>query len=280
MRHGPRLARHTRQSDAAAIAYHYDVSNDFYKLWRDRQMVYSCAYFRDEGRSLEGAQEDKLDHILTKILLRPGHRLLDIDCGWGALAIRTAQNYGAQVVGITLSRHQFDLARERVAAAGLEGQVDIRLQDYRDVSGTFDRVTSVGKFEHVGLRNLRGYFTKIRQFLADDGICMNHGITSTDPESAESPLGGGDFIDRYVFPHGELPHLSLVLKEMAVAGLEALDVENLRSHYAQTTQHWSWRFEQHAEQIRSLAGEKRFRIWSAYLAGCCYGFEHNWIALH
>ena len=243
-------------------------------------MVYSCAYFRDPHDSLETAQEAKLDHILGKIRLAPGQRLLDIGCGWGALAIRAASRYGAQVLGITLSRDQYDLASARVAAAGLEAQVEIRLLDYRDVDGRFDRVTSVGMFEHVGLRNLRAYFTKIRNLLADDGICMNHGITSTDPDSAESPLGGGEFIDRYVFPHGELPHLSLVLKEMAAAGLEALDVENLRRHYALTTQHWSRRFEQHADQLRALAGEKRFRIWRAYLAGCSYGFQQHWISLH
>jgi cyclopropane-fatty-acyl-phospholipid synthase len=279
-RRGPRLVRHTKRVDAAAIAYHYDVSNDFYKLWLDRDMVYSCAYFRSSDDSLEQAQQQKLDHILTKLDLRPGQRLLDIGCGWGALAIRAATKYGVQAVGITLSQHQYDLARQRVAEAGLDGQVEIRIQDYRDVAGKFDRIVSVGMFEHVGLRNLRGYFAKIHDLLEDGGISMNHGITSTDVDSGESPLGSGDFIERYVFPHGELPHIAFALKELAAAGLEMVDVENLRRHYAMTTQHWSQRFERNGEQLRLMVGEKRYRIWRAYLAGCALGFSHNWISIH
>jgi cyclopropane-fatty-acyl-phospholipid synthase len=280
MRRAARLARHTRRIDAEAIAYHYDVSNEFYRLWLDEEMVYSCAYFRSPDDSLEQAQRAKLDHILAKLRLAPGQRLLDIGCGWGALALRAAQKYGARAVGITLSRNQHDLARARVAAAGLEDRVEIRLQDYRDVDETFDRIVSVGMFEHVGLRNLRGYFDKTRKLLADGGICLNHGITSTDPDSAEAPFGGGEFIERYVFPHGELPHIGFLLREMTAAGLEAADVENLRRHYALTARHWSRRFEQNGARIRALVGEKHFRIWRAYLAGCAYGFGHNWIALH
>ncbi|RTL55851.1 MAG: methyltransferase domain-containing protein [Rhodocyclaceae bacterium] len=280
VRHGPRLVRHTRRVDAEAIAYHYDVSNDFYRFWLDKEMLYSCAYFRTAADSLEQAQEQKLDHILTKLDVRPGQTLLDIGCGWGALVLRAARKYGARALGITLSQNQYDLARQRIAEAGLEDRVEIRLQDYRDVSGKFDRIVSVGMFEHVGLRNLRGYFGRIHDLLADAGVCLNHGITSTDPDSAEAPFGGGEFIERYVFPHGELPHLSFALKEMAAAGLEATDVENLRRHYALTTHHWSRRFEQHGEQLKAMAGERRYRIWRAYLAGCAYGFNSNWIALH
>lgn len=280
MRRAARMIRHTRRIDAEAIAYHYDISNEFYRLWLDEEMVYSCAYFRSADDSLEQAQRAKIDHILTKLRLAPGQRLLDIGCGWGALALRAAQRYGAQVVGITLSRNQYDLARERAAAAGLQDRVEIRLQDYRDVDGKFDRIVSVGMLEHVGLKNLRGYFAKTHQLLADGGVCMNHGITSTDPDSAESPFGGGDFIERYVFPHGELPHIGLLLKEMTAAGLEAVDVENLRRHYALTARHWSRRFEENGARLRALAGEKRYRIWRAYLAGCAYGFEQNWISLH
>ncbi len=280
VRRAARRVRHTRRKDAEAIAYHYDVSNDFYRLWLDERMVYSCAYFRREDDSLEQAQLQKLGHILAKLRLAPGQRLLDIGCGWGALALRAAQNHGVRAVGITLSRNQHDLARERVAAAGLAGLVDIRLQDYRDVDEPFDRIVSVGMFEHVGLKNLRGYFARTRELLADGGICLNHGITSTDPDSAEAPFGGGDFIDRYVFPHGELPHIGYLLREMAAAGLEATDVENLRRHYALTARHWSRRFEHNAGQLRALVGEKRYRIWRTYLAGCAYGFAHNWIGLH
>lgn len=280
MRRAARMVRHTRRVDAEAIAYHYDVSNDFYRLWLDENMVYSCAYFRSPDDSLEQAQLAKIDHILAKLRLTPGQRLLDVGCGWGALVMRAAQHYGARCVGITLSRNQCELARERVAAAGLADRVEIRLQDYRDVNETFDRIVSVGMLEHVGLKNLRGYFGRTRQLLADGGVTMQHGITSTDPDSAESPFGGGDFIERYVFPHGELPHIGFLLKEMTAAGLEATDVENLRRHYALTARHWSRRFEQNGERLRTLVGEKRYRIWRAYLAGCAHGFEQDWIALH
>lgn len=279
-RHGARMIRHTRGIDAEAIAYHYDVSNDFYRLWLDEEMLYSCAYFRSDADSLETAQTQKLDHILAKLRPQPGQRLLDIGCGWGALVLRAASKYGMRAVGITLSQNQYAHACERVARAGLEDRVEIRMQDYRDVSERFDRISSVGMFEHVGLKNLRAYFDKIHELLADDGICLNHGITSTDPDSAESPLGGGEFIERYVFPHGELPHVSLALKEMSAAGLEVTDVENLRRHYALTTRHWSQRFEKCAPDLKAMVGEKRFRIWRTYLAGCTYGFTYNWIALH
>ena len=278
--HGARMVRHTRKIDAEAIAYQYDVSNEFYGEWLDRNMVYSCGYFRTPEDSLEDAQIQKIDHILTKIRLRPGDTLLDVGCGWGALAMRAADKFGAKVLGITLSQKQYELARERIVAAGLQDRCEVRIEDYRDVTGRFDRITSVGMFEHVGLKNLRGYFAKLRGLLADDGVMMNHGITSADGESAEVPFGGGDFIDRYVFPHGELPHIGLVLEEMSSAGLEAVDVENLRRHYAITLEHWAERFEAVSEKLRALAGEKRWRIWRMYLAGCAYGFSNEWIAIH
>lgn len=278
----PRLhkARHTRRLDSESIAHHYDLSNDFYRLWLDANMVYSCAYFRSPTDTLEQAQVQKIDHILNKIRLQPDERLLDIGCGWGALVIRAVQKYGARCVGITLSRAQFDEAMRRVRAAGLQDRCEIRLQDYRDVPETYDKITSVGMFEHVGLDNLRAYFRKIHDLLRDGGVAMNHGITSTDAESGETPYGGGDFIGRYVFPNGELPHIGLLLKEMSAAGLETADVENLRVHYARTLEHWSNRFEDNARELKEIAGDKRYRIWRAYLAGCAYGFANRWISLH
>lgn len=271
---------HTKNLDTKAIAYHYDVSNEFYSLWLDRNMVYSCAYFGDGAESLEVAQERKIDHILSKLRLRPGDTLLDIGCGWGALIIRAVEKYGAKAVGITLSQNQYDLARERIARAGLDDRCEVRIEDYRDVAGKFDRISSVGMFEHVGINHLRDYFRQIHALLNDDGIVMNHGITITNPDSSDLPFGGGDFIERYVFPHGEVPHIGALLEEMSAAGLEPVDVESLRRHYALTLEHWAARFEAASPQLKAIAGEKTWRIWRMYLAGCAHGFAHNWISVH
>jgi len=275
-----RRVPHTRSLDAEAIRYHYDVSNDFYAAWLDPGMVYSCAYFEEGEESLAAAQQKKIDHILRKIDLRPGQRLLDIGCGWGALVLRAAQHFGARCVGVTLSENQAALARERVECAGLQGQVEIRLQDYRDVEGQFDRITSVGMFEHVGVQHLPAYFSRIGSLLADGGVAMNHGITTTNVDNSATPYGGGDFIDQYVFPNGELAHLSTVVRAMQEGGLEVRDVENLRRHYARTCAAWTDNFEANAERIRTLTDEKRFRIWHLYLAGCAYAFAHDRISLY
>jgi cyclopropane-fatty-acyl-phospholipid synthase len=275
-----RYFNHSKASDKKAIQYHYDVSNEFYSLWLDKNMVYSCAYFENGDEDIDTAQLKKIDHILTKIQVQPGHTLLDIGCGWGALVIRAAQKFGAQCVGVTLSENQFRLATQRVKDAGLEGQVEIRLQDYRDIPGQFDRITSVGMFEHVGRKNLPDYFSKIRDLLVDDGVAMNHGITSSDADSGETALGGGDFIDKYVFPDGELPHISLALETMQRGGLEAFDVESLRRHYAQTLDVWAERFEQNADAARKLVDDEHFRIWRVYLAGCAYAFENDDVSIY
>jgi len=243
-------------------------------------MVYSCAYFENGDETLEEAQLKKIDHILTKVQLQPGQRLLDIGCGWGALVIRAAEKFGARCTGITLSQRQFKLASERVRQAGLQDRVEIRLQDYRDVQGTFDRITSVGMFEHVGLKHLEGYFACIHGLLADEGWVLNHGITSTDFNDGETALGGGRFIDRYVFPQGELPHIATVLRTLQAGGLEALDVESLRRHYARTTGLWSQAFEAGGERLRDMVGERRWRIWRVYLAGCQWAFENDEISLY
>lgn len=274
------VSPHTREKDAQAIRYHYDVSNEFYSQFLDPAMVYSCAYFENGDEDLATAQVKKIDHILTKIGLQPGHTLLDIGCGWGALVIRAAQKFGAHCVGVTLSEKQFELARERVAQAGLQDRIEIRLQDYRDVSGRFERITSVGMFEHVGVQHLADYFGRVNKLLAPGGVVMNHGITTSDIEQRSSPYGGGDFIDKYVFPHGELAHLSTVIRTMQEGGLEVRDVENLRRHYARTCALWAENFERNAEHIRQTAEPKTFRIWHVYLAGCAYAFAHDWISLY
>lgn len=282
-RHGRlRFARHSRELDRQAIEHHYDVSNDFYRLFLDERMVYSCAYFARPDDSLEQAQERKLDHILTKLCLKPGLRLLDIGCGWGGLVIHAARHHGVRAVGITLSRNQFELANRHVRDAGLEGQVEIRLQDYRDVpeTGGFDRISSVGMFEHVGLKNLHVYFSRMNALLAPGGLVLNHGITASDPDSRWVGMGAGEFIDRYVFPHGELPHIALVLREMACAGFEVADVESLRRHYALTCAEWARRLDARRDEASRLAGDKRARIWRVYLAGCAWGFRHGWMNIY
>ena len=271
---------HSRKTDSEAIRYHYDVSNDFYRLWLDERMVYSCAYFRSGMEDIDAAQAQKLDHICRKLRLKPGDRFLDIGCGWGALVMHAAQNYGVQATGITLSQNQHAYAQAQIGAAGLQDRCRVLLQDYRDVRGVFDRIASVGMFEHVGLKNLPQYFGIIHGLLADEGIALNHGITSADVDSREVGLGAGEFVGKYVFPDGELPHLSLVLREVATAGLEVMDVETLRLHYARTLTHWSRRLEAKLEAAHALAGKKRTRIWRLYLAGCALAFARNWISIH
>jgi cyclopropane-fatty-acyl-phospholipid synthase len=278
----PRLLNlHTKQRDAKAIAYHYDVSNEFYALFLDREMVYSCAYFKTGDEDIHAAQAQKLDHICRKLRLEPGDRFLDIGCGWGGLARWAAKHYGVDATGITLSRNQHKLANERIAADGLADRCRVLLQDYRDVpgEGVFDKIASVGMFEHVGLKNLPVYFGAIARLLKDGGIAMNHGITAMDPDSRAVGLGGGEFIGKYVFPHGELPHISLALREMCAAGLEVMDVETLRLHYARTLWQWSARLEERLAEARRHTDEKRVRIWRTYLAGCAHAFEKRWVTI-
>lgn len=276
------VRHHSRSRDRKAIEYHYDVANEFYALFLDRNMVYSCAYYRNDSDTLETAQESKLDHILNKLMLKPGEQFLDIGCGWGALVIRAAEKYGAIATGITLSKNQFELAQERIRQAGLQDRCRVLLCDYRDLNepDAYDKIASVGMFEHVGLKNLPVYFGAIQKLLKKDGLVLNHGITTSDVESRWVGMGAGEFIDRYVFPDGELPHVSLALKEMAGAGLEVVDVESLRRHYARTCEAWSSNLESHRDEAVRIAGERRYRIWQIYLAGCAYGFSHGWMSLY
>ena len=273
---------HSKKRDAEAIRYHYDVSNDFYALWLDREMVYSCAYFKTGEEDIHVAQEQKLDHICRKLRLKPGDKLLDIGCGWGSLVRWAAKRYGADATGITLSANQCALANERIKAEGLSERCRVLLRDYRDEpgDGVYDKIASVGMFEHVGLKNLPVYFGAIHRLLKDGGIAMNHGLTSVDPESRSVGLGAADFIEKYVFPHGELPHISLALKEMSAAGLVEMDVETLRLHYAKTLWQWSARLEAKLDEARAYTGEKRLRIWRTYLAGCAHAFDQGWVTIH
>ncbi|MFA7503797.1 MAG: cyclopropane-fatty-acyl-phospholipid synthase family protein [Burkholderiaceae bacterium] len=276
------LAKHTRSTDKKAIEYHYDVSNEFYARWLDPAMVYSCAYFPQGDESLAAAQQAKLEHVCRKLRLRPGMTLLDIGCGWGALAIYAARHHGARVLGVTLSQNQFELATERVREAGLQDLVEIRLTDYRDIPGSevYDRISSIGMLEHVGLKNLPEYFGIVHRLLKPGGLTLQHGITSADADDRSVGRGAGDFIAKYVFPDGELPHVSRAIADLSRAGLEVTDAESLRRHYARTLGFWSDALEAQRTELVELAGERRLRIWRVYLAGCAHAFAHGWVNIY
>jgi len=273
--------RHTRPADRRSIQHHYDVGNEFYALWLDRNRVYSCAYFKNPDDSLDLAQEQKLDHICRKLVLKPGERFLDIGCGWGGLILWATRNYGVEALGITLSNEQYAYVTERIKALGLEGRCEVRLMDYRDVAenAPFDKIASVGMFEHVGKRNLPEYFGKIFRLLRPGGLVMNHGITTNSLHDGQLGSGIGEFVDEYVFPGGELVHVSRVIGEMVAQGLETWDAECLRPHYARTLWHWVSRLEANAERARQIVGEKRFRTWRIYMAGSAHAFDRGWISI-
>ena len=270
---------HDKAMDAASISYHYDLSNEFYQLWLDRDMAYSWGYFETGEESLDEAQQAKFRILCRKLRLKPGEYLLDVGCGWGGLARFAAREFGVRVFGITLSKEQLALGRERVIADGLQDKVDLQLLDYRDLpqDGRFDKIVSVGMFEHVGHANLREYCEILSKAVREGGLVMNHGITAKHTDGRPVGRGAGDFIDRYVFPNGELPHLSMMTAEISEAGLEVVDVESLRRHYARTLEHWSQRLENNLEAAAKLVPEKTLRIWRLYLAGCAYAFAHGWI---
>jgi cyclopropane-fatty-acyl-phospholipid synthase len=270
---GAQAHRHSRGSDQAAISYHYDVSNRFYSLWLDEEMVYSCAVFENPTDSLEQAQRNKLDLICRKLRLEPGQRLLDIGCGWGALVRWAARHYGVRAHGITLSQQQFEFARQRIADEGLQELATVELRDYRDLQGEgiYDRVASVGMFEHVGLANLPVYNATVHRVLRPGGLFLNHGITHD--EEGWNHTVDSEFINRYVFPGGELDTVSNIQLRMERAGFEIHDVEALRPHYALTLRQWVQRLEAAHEQAAAEVGEGVYRIWRLYMAACALEFE-------
>ncbi|MDL1861465.1 class I SAM-dependent methyltransferase [Betaproteobacteria bacterium PRO7] len=278
--HGRPVRRHSRRENKAAVGFHYDVSNEFYRLWLDEQMVYSCAYFETAEDSLDRAQRNKLDYICRKLRLKRGERFLDIGCGWGALVIWAARHYGVRAHGVTLSRNQHALATERVHAAGLHDRASVELLDYRDLEGreSFDKIASVGMFEHVGLENLPTYFGAAHRLLKPGGLFLNHGITH-DAEGWQ-PTTATQFINRYVFPDGQLDTVSNVQRVMERCGFEILDVEALRPHYALTLRHWVRRLERARAQALQFVAEPAFRVWRLYMTACARQFEQGDIGVH
>jgi cyclopropane-fatty-acyl-phospholipid synthase len=272
---------HRLRGNRSNIAHHYDVSNAFYRMWLDTRMVYSCAYFRTWDDALDDAQAQKLDHICRKLRLAEGERFLDIGCGWGALIFWAAQHYGVQATGITLSRNQYEHVKGQIDALGLAGRVRVELIDYADLPDVeaFEKIASVGMFEHVGPRNYGRYFGKIRRILVPGGFVLNHGITHNALSQKSLGSGMGEFVEEYVFPGGELAHVSTVIEGLAAQGLELVDAEALREHYARTLWHWVDRLEAGADAARREVGEERFRVWRIYMAGSAHAFDRGWMSL-
>jgi cyclopropane-fatty-acyl-phospholipid synthase len=273
--------RHTRSRDRKNIQYHYDVSNDFYGLWLDARRVYSCAYYREPDMSLEAAQEAKLDLICRKLALKPGERFLDIGCGWGGLIFWAAERYGVRALGITLSDNQHAWVQEQIKARNLQERVEVRVMDYREMpeAGAFDKIASVGMVEHVGRKNLTAYFRRIFELLKPGGLVLNHGITAAALRSQGLGSGISEFVEDYVFPGGELEHISEVMQHADGGGLECLDAENLRPHYARTLWEWVRRLDSRGDEARRLIGEQKYRIWRIYMAGSAHAFDQGWLEL-
>ncbi len=268
-----RGAAHSKDRDRQAVTYHYDLPAEFYALWLDPRMVYSCAYFATPEQDLDAAQVRKLDYICRKLRLRPGERLLDIGCGWGGLIMHAAAHYGVEALGITLSVPQAELARKRVRESELNNRCRVEVCDYRDLdlNQQYDKIVSVGMFEHVGEELLPEYFRRAYSLLRPGGVFLNHGIA----HSATYRRQGPSFMDRYVFPDADLLPISTTLRAAELSGFEVRDVESLREHYALTLHHWVRRLEAHAEAARQIAGDTTYRIWRLYMAGTAHGFRRG-----
>ena len=274
--------RHSRARDAAAIAHHYDVSNDFYRIVLGPSLTYSCAVWSDTTTTLEQAQADKYELICRKLALEPGMRLLDVGCGWGGMLIHAAQHHDVRGVGVTLSRSQADLARKRVAELGLTDQIEVRFADFRDVvDGPYDAISSIGMFEHVGLVELDRYFRRCHGLLAPQGRMVNHGISRPahtgrkDHGRFAPPWLGWGFTDRYVFPDGELHEVGSVVSAMQHAGFEVRHLESLREHYARTLRCWLANLETGWDDAVQEVGAGRARVWRLYMAAAAVGFEYD-----
>jgi cyclopropane-fatty-acyl-phospholipid synthase len=272
----PRGRRHSRERDRRAVTQHYDVSNEFFKLVLGESMTYSCAIFSRGAQTLEEAQSAKLELVCTKLGLRTGEHVLDVGCGWGSFALHAAREHGVHVTGITLSEPQAALARERAAAAGLAERIEIRLADYRDLTGAqFDAIASIGMVEHVGSANIDAYARQLASVLRPGGRLLNHGISRLrhgDPEA-------GPFSERFVFPDAAPLHLSRVLSATEGAGLEPIDIEGFRPDYINTLREWARNLDEHGERAEALVGPERMRIWRLYLRAARRGFENRFTSV-
>jgi len=273
------VKRRSREADAKAIAHHYDVSNEFYALFLDPLMVYTCAYYRDPDGKLEQAQRDKLDLVCRKLELKPGETLLDVGCGWGSLSIWAAQHYGVRAHGVTLSQAQAVYAAERIRKEGLEDRCRVEHLDYRDLpaSARYQKIAAVGVIEHVGIPNYPAFFGGVRARLEDGGLYLNHGIVHEFHWTRTSQT---EFLYRHVFPNGDLAGLSQTLTEIERAGFEIVDVEGLRLHYARTCRQWVERLRERADEARAVAGERTYRTWLLYLTCSVVAFEDGSIGLY
>ena len=265
------------------IQFHYDLSNDFYALFLDPEMVYSCAYYTDWANGVEQAQADKLDMICRKLRLKPGETFLDIGSGWGGLVCHAAKTYGVTAHGITLSQEQLDFARAKVKRLGLEDKITLELRDYQSMTGSFDKIASIGMYEHIGLKNIPGYMEKVRSLLTDDGLFLNHAIARRAPKPKAWLKGRmrpeKKAIAKYIFPGGELDDIGHSIVAMERAGFEVHDVEGWRLHYARTCQLWCERLTANREQAIAFVGEEKYRIWVAYLAGVSLAFSRGTLRL-
>jgi cyclopropane-fatty-acyl-phospholipid synthase len=273
--------RHSRERDAAAVAHHYNAGNDFYRLFLGPTMTYSCAYFETDDTPLDDAQRAKYELICRKLGLGPGMRVLDVGCGWGGMVMHAAEHHGVTAVGVTLSRSQQELASKRVAEAGLEDRVEIRYQDYRDITdGPYDAISSIGMFEHVGLEMLHEYFEQLSGQLRPGGRLLNHAISRPVGAGGQPRFDKHSFIDHYVFPDGELHEVGTVVTTMQEHGFEVRDVESLREHYAKTLRLWVAGLEANWDEAVVFAGQARARIWKLYMAASAINFEANRTNIH
>lgn len=269
--------KHINENNKDYISFHYDVSNEFYKLFLDAEMQYSCAYFETPEDSLEQAQKNKLDMICRKLRLNKGEKFLDIGCGWGGLICYAARNYGVKAHGITLSEEQYQFTKEKIRNLGLEDQVTVEIIDYRELTGTYDKIASIGMFEHVGLANFPLYFSKVKSLLRDRGIFLNHGIARRGKANFKDALSKitpeKRLILKYIFPGSELVPIGHSLNSMEACGFEIHDVEAWREHYALTCKHWCQRLSANKDKAILFVGKERYNLWLAYLAGVAFGFS-------